>query len=313
MIISASRRTDLPAFYSEWFMNRVRAGFVDVRNPFNRKQVSRISLQPKAVDCVVFWTKNAAPLLPYLSELEQYFPFYFQFTLNAYGRDIEPNLPERTELLHTFRTLACLLGKHRVVWRYDPIFLNERYMIKFHLENFKRLLEELHDATDCCVFSFLDFYRKTERNMRMLCPLLLDTGIMEEIAGSLALLAKDSGVKLQTCSEEINLEKFGIIRGACIEKERLETVIGGELKVSKDKTQRDVCHCVKSVDIGQYDTCCHLCRYCYANANAGTARLNYQEHDAASSLLSGHLCGDEKVTWRKTEHLSCENEELTLF
>ncbi len=303
MIISASRRTDIPAFYSEWFMNRIRAGFVDAINPFNRKQVSRISLRPEDVDCIVFWTKNAGSMLPYLDELNRHYKFYFQFTITPYAHDVEPALPAKKDLIHTFQELSKRLGKDRVVWRYDPILLNEQYTIQQHFHDFAEMLEELAPYTDRCVISFLDLYKKTERNTRPLQLQPLGLAEMNVLAGGLARLAKGSGVTLQSCSEEIDLAAYGIAHGACIDKERIEKVIGAPIDVKKDPTQRNVCHCMKSVDIGQYDTCLHRCRYCYANTNGKIAQASYADHHPNATILSGRLRGDERITERKVTHL----------
>ncbi len=313
MILSVSRRTDIPAFYSKWFYNRLRAGFVDVVNPFNRKQVSRISLRPEDVDCLVFWTKDAAPMLSDLEKLAEY-KFYFQFTVTPYGRDVEPGLRPKEEILHTFQELSARLGKERVVWRYDPILLNDQYTIKAHLEYFARMLEQLSPYTDCCVISFLDLYCKTERNTRPLQLQDMTVDAMEELAAGFVRIAHGSGVVIRSCSEEVDLSAYGICHGSCIDKERIETVLGSRIEIGKDKTQREICGCVKSVDIGQYNTCRHLCRYCYANFNADMARACFEQHKPESSILSGELLGDEKITWRKTESLKRHgSEEISLF
>ena len=221
MIISASRRTDIPAFYTPWFMNRVRAGFVDAINPFNRKQVSRISLRPEDVDCIVFWTKNAAPMLPHLAELSAMYPFYFQFTITPYGHDVEPGLPDKREVIRTFQQMSQQLSKTRMVWRYDPILLNDHYTIERHLHDFAVMLEMLAPYTDRCVISFLDLYRKTERNTKPLALHPLGIPEMNALAEGFARLAKGSGVTLQSCSEAIDLAAYGIEHGACIDKERI--------------------------------------------------------------------------------------------
>lgn len=317
MIISASRRTDIPAFYAPWFMNRIHAGFVDTINPFNRKQVSRISLRPEDVECIVFWTKNAAPMMPYLTELDKKYKFYFQFTITPYGHDIEPALPPKNQIIQTFRELSKKLGKERVVWRYDPILLNDYYTIQEHMQDFSVMLEKLAPYTDRCVISFLDLYRKTERNTRPLHLHPLGIQAMNDLAKGLSQIAKGSGVILQTCSEAIDLDAYGIAHGACIDKERIEKVIGVPIDVKKDDTQRDVCHCMKSVDIGQYDTCLHLCRYCYANTNSKTVEASYANHHPNSTILSGELRGDEKITERKVMHLrkkiSLDDQMYSLF
>lgn len=313
MIISASRRTDIPAFYSEWFMERIKAGFVDVLNPFNRKQVSRVSLSPEDVDCLVFWTKDAAPMLPYLDQLAAY-AYYFQFTVTSYQQDVEPGLRPKREIIRTFQELSRRIGRERVVWRYDPILLNDRYTVAYHLRWFEQFLGELAPYTDCCVISFLDLYRKTERNTRPLQLHEMTPEKMVELAEGISWLARNSGVTIQSCSEELDLDAYGIQHGACIDKARIETVLGGTVDIRKDPTQRQVCGCMKSVDIGQYNTCRHLCRYCYANFNGDMARACYDQHDVNASILTGRLQGDEVITRRKVEHLHPQvpAEELTL-
>ena len=159
MILSVSRRTDIPAFFSKWFINRIREGYVLVRNPMNYHQISKINLSPKSIDCIVFWTKNAKPMLPYLKEIGEQYPFYFQYTLNAYGKDIEQNLPPLNERLKTIKMLSQTIGKERVIWRYDPILLSPTYNIEWHVEQFKILAQELSNYVETCVFSFLDLLK----------------------------------------------------------------------------------------------------------------------------------------------------------
>ncbi len=302
MILSVSRRTDIPAFYSEWFFRRLSEGFVDAINPFNRKQVSRISLRPEDVDCIVFWTKNPAPMLKYLDRLQDY-AYYFQFTLTAYQKDVEPGLPLKRELIETFRALSEHVGPDRVIWRYDPIFLNDTYTLEYHTEWFGRFAEALAPFTKRCVISFIDLYQKTERNTKALRLHELTTEEMETLAAALSAVAQRTGLELVSCAEEIDLDAYGIRHGACIDKTVIERVLGRTINVKKDPTQRQVCGCMKSVDIGQYNTCPHLCRYCYANFNAAMAEACYGKHDPAGTILSGKLLGDEKITERKVEHL----------
>lgn len=164
MILSASRRTDIPNYYMDWFLRRIREGYVDVRNPINPHQISRIALSPSVVDCIVFWTKNPENMLPHLGELAAY-PYYVQFTLTSYGRDIEPNLPDKKDrLIPTFQALSSKIGKERVVWRYDPIFLNQRYTVSYHLAAFSEIARRLRGYTERVVISFIDLYAKTKRN-----------------------------------------------------------------------------------------------------------------------------------------------------
>lgn len=307
MIISASRRTDIPAFYSKWFMTRMQDGFVDVINPFNRKQVSRVSLKPEDVDCIVFWTKDAAHMLPFLNEMRNYH-YYFQFTITPYGTDVEPGLRPKKDIIRTFQQLSEKLGKERVVWRYDPILLSSKHTIVWHQEQFRRMLHDLAPYTDCCVISFLDLYKKTVSNTTCLNLQEIIVADMNEIARSFAEIAKGSGVSIQSCSEEVELDVYGIQHGACIDKHRIEIAMGHRVNIKKDLTQRQICGCMKSVDIGQYNTCLHFCRYCYANFNQKMAITCMNDHDDNSTILTGHLHGDEKITPRKVEHVKILSE-----
>ena len=201
MILSVSRRTDIPAFYAEWFFRRIREGFLYVRNPMNPRQVSRIALSPEVVDCIVFWSKNPAPMLERLDELREY-PFYFQFTLTGYGRDIEPGLPDkRKELIGTFQRLSEKAGKERVVWRYDPILVNDRYTMEYHLKAFEEIVGCLKGYTEKAVISFVDFYAKTLRNTKDLHIKNLSREEMTEIAKGMSQIANSCGLTVETCAE----------------------------------------------------------------------------------------------------------------
>lgn len=304
MILSVSRRTDIPAFYSTWFLARLRAGFVDVPNPFNAHQVSRVSLRPEDVDVIVFWTKNPAPLLPHLSELDAMgYRYYFQFTLTPYGRDVEPGLPKKSELVRTFQSLSQAIGHEKVVWRYDPIFLTEKYTADWHEAAFQELLEALAPYTERCVISFLDLYQKTEQNMKALGLLPMTTACMEDIADRFSRAARGSGIDLRTCAESIDLSRYGIQHGACIDKERIEHICCASINAKKDSSQRPACGCLPSIDIGQYNTCPHLCRYCYANFEEGMVRAHVKDHHKDSTMLSGYLSPAANVTERKIMHL----------
>ena len=248
MIVSVSRRTDIPAFYSDWFFNRLREGFVHGINPFNRKQVSEISLRPEDVDCFVFWTKNPAPMLDRLDLLTGY-NYYFQFTLTPYGRDAEPGLPDTRELVEVFHRLSAAVGRDRVVWRYDPVFLSEKYTMDFHAAAFRQLAEILHEDTDLCVISFVDLYAKTARNTRPLALLPMEEPEMRQLAAMFGSIAAEYDLTVESCSEKIDLSDCGIRHGQCIDKRRLEKILGGRIDIGKDANQRQECGCVQSVDI----------------------------------------------------------------
>lgn len=299
MILSVSRRTDIPNYYSGWFFNRLKEGCLYVRNPFNTHQVSRIDLSPQVVDCIVFWTKNPAPMMERLGELEGY-PYYFQFTLTGYGRDIEPGLPDKRKvLIPTFRRLAEQIGKERVIWRYDPILVGGTYTLEYHEKAFREIAESLKGHTQRVVISFLDFYARTRRNMRGLDPEPMDREKMRSLAGTLAGIAQQNQLQIQTCAEEIGLEDLGITHGSCIDKALVEQIVGHELKVGKDKNQRPECGCVASVEIGTYNTCKSGCKYCYANFNEERVAKLAGLYDTDGPLLCGTLGPEDRVTERK--------------
>ncbi|MHC1748943.1 MAG: DUF1848 domain-containing protein [Cellulosilyticaceae bacterium] len=302
MIVSVSRRTDIPAFYSDWFFNRLKEGFVYVINPMNSKQVSKVMLTPDKVDCFVFWTKNAGPMLERLDELKDY-KYYFQFTITAYDKDIENGILDKKEVINNFKTLSNKIGKERVVLRYDPILLSEKYTIEYHCRAFEKLCRQLQGYTEKCIISFIDFYKKTERNTKELRLLPLTNIEIEKITEKIAQIAKKYKLEVETCSEGINLSKYGIKKGKCIDDELISKIIGCEVNVKKDNTQREVCGCVKSVDIGQYNTCKHHCLYCYANFNYTQVEENYLQHVKESPVLVGEMRDDAKITEREMKSI----------
>ena len=298
MILSVSRRTDIPAFYSDWFFNRIKEEFVLVKNPFNSKQVSKVELSPKVIDCIVFWTKNPKKMMRRLDEIKEY-NYYFQFTLNSYDKTLETNVPEKKYLINTFIELSKRIGKDRVIWRYDPIILTDKFTKDYHYKWFEYLAKRLCPYTNKCVISFLDLYRKTERNLKEINILPIDKDGMFELAEKFSKIASKYNVTIETCSEEIDLSKFNINHGKCIDDRLISKIVGEKLSIDKDPNQREVCGCVKSIDIGAYNTCKHGCLYCYANFNRDTAEKNLLKHNKKSPMLIGELCGDEKITDRK--------------
>ena len=298
MIISASRRTDIPAFYADWFFHRLREGFVYVKNPMNPRQVSRISLNPEVLDGIVFWTKDPTPMLDRLEELGN-IPFYFQFTLNPYGTDVEPGVPNKGEVVvPTFQKLSSQIGRERVVWRYDPILLNEKYTADYHVRYFEKLADRLANATEVCTISFLDFYKNIQKPIRPLNIHLPSAEEMTDLAGRLAQIARDHGLVMQSCAEEIELEKVGIRHASCVDKDLLERIGGCRLEVNPDKNQRPACGCVESIDIGTYGCCRHGCLYCYARRDQGRGT-----YDPQSPLLCGRVEKGDQVRERKVVSL----------
>lgn len=311
MIISASRRTDIPSYYADWFYNRIKEGYVCVRNPMNVHQISRISLSPDVIDGIVFWTKNPHPMMDRLDLLRNYM-YYFQFTINSYGRDIEANIPSKNDIIiPTFRTLSDKIGPERVIWRYDPILLTEKYSVDYHIHYFEEIAKRLSGYTEKCIISFVDLYRNTKSNTKDLGLLPLETTAMYEIAHRMSEIALKYGIKMESCAEKINLDQFGIEHGHCIDCSLFERLLGCRLDLDKDKNQREECGCVASVDIGMYNTCKNGCKYCYANYSANTVAKHYASHHPESSLISGAI-GDEDVVKDRVVK-SCKDCQLNLF
>lgn len=296
MIISASRRTDIPNYYSEWFYNRIKEGYVCSRNPMNYHQVSKISLSPDVIDGIVFWTKNPEPMLSRLSELNDY-TYYFQFTLTPYGKDIEPNLPPKSDrVISTFRKLSDTIGADRVIWRYDPIIISKKYPLDYHIHAFGKIAEELKGYTHKVIISFLDEnYRGVKSNIKELSLLAFPPEDQIKLSEQLANTAHENGYTIESCAEALSLNNFGIEHARCIDDRLLAKLNGCELELDKDKNQRLECGCVTSVDIGMYNTCRNGCRYCYANYNQGAIGGNSAKHNVQSPLISGDIEGDDKV------------------
>lgn len=277
MIVSASRRTDIPALFSEWFFNRVGKGFVLLKNPYNPLQVGRVTLTPDLVDGFVFWTKNVAPMLPRLPELDA-FKYYFQFTITPYGKDVEKNIPDKKEIIiPAFKQIK----KGRAIWRYDPIFLNEHYNWVYHIRTFTEIAEALEGYTAKVVTSFVDAYRTVDLKPLNIQPLVPEQ--KKELANELSEIAKQHGMELFSCAEEL-----GLPHSACVDGKMFG------VDKPKDRNQRGLCQCVESVDIGAYSTCSHGCAYCYAN------HYGYclPHTAAASDVLGTPLTGKEKIKQR---------------
>ena len=285
MLVSVSRRTDIPAFYSDWFFARLAAGEAYVRNPFNARQLRRVSLRPADVDGLVFWTRNAAPMLGRLELLSAY-PYYFMITITGYGPELELRTPPVAQAVASFRRLAELIGPERTIWRYDPIILDAGHDAAWHLANFERLAAALSGATRKCILSFVTLYAKTQRNLPGLSE--LDPARKRELALRLKDLAAARGIELAACCAS---ELDDILTPAgCVDARLLGVT------AARERHQRPGCTCAQSVDLGCYDSCRHGCRYCYANASPNLALKRAREHDPASPLLLGWPSGDERLS-----------------
>lgn len=296
MIISVSRRTDIPNHYSDWFFHRLREKWVLVRNPRNPHQLSRLSLSPEEVDGFVFWTKNPASMLERLGELDDY-AYYFQFTLTPYGTETEPNLPSKTEvLLPLFQRLSQRLGRNRVIWRYDPIFFNSRYTLEFHQQQFAFFADRLGDFTERCTLSFLDFYATTRRRMASLGMISPTQEEKIHLLESMVMIAQKVGLSVDACAEKEDFRSLGIPPASCVDSERLLRLNRRPHGDKKDPYQRPECGCSRSRDIGAYDTCPNGCRYCYANHHLSKVTQHVTHHDPRSPLLFGQIQAGDYVT-----------------
>lgn len=314
MIVSASRRSDIPAFYSKWFYNRIREGFLLVPNPYNPRLVSRVSLDPGVVDCIVFWTKNPAPMIDRLGELDAY-KYYFQYTLNSYGPDAENNLPPVSQRIDTFKRLAERIGRERVVWRYDPLFTNEKYTVEYHQQAFAEIAEALKDHTERCMLGFIDHYNHIRSAVGALNIKPLQADELERMAVSFKQTTDALHIHLDTCTVKVDLRHIGIPTGLCVDRELVERIAGYPIAARKDRNQREVCNCVESIDIGTYESCLNGCVYCYAiKGNYNTAVANRAKHNPDSPMLIGtpdDLLPGAVIKEREVRSLRCD--QLTLL
>lgn len=286
MIVSASRRTDVPAHYAEWLMRRLRAGFCEVPNPYRPDQVARVSLLPGDVEVLVLWTRNAAPLLPHLAEMERMgLRFYFQYTVLCNPAALDPGSPPPERSVEVVRRLAEELGPERVIWRYDPIVLGPETGHAFHAESFARLAAALEGHVRHCVVSLLDDYRKTRGRMRDVATWPAEGPDFETLMRGMAQTAAARGMDIRSCAEPVDLSPYGIRPGRCVDPDYIHRVFALEVTGRKDPSQREACGCVVSRDIGSYDTCPSGCLYCYATSDFARARENLRRHDPDSPAL----------------------------
>jgi hypothetical protein len=291
MIISASRRTDIPAFYTPWFMERLREGYCLVPNPFNPNQVSRVSLLAEEVKLIVFWTRNPLPLMPYLPEMDRRgYQYYFLYTVMDNPRTIDRHSPTLNQSLETFQTLADRIGRQKVIWRYDPILFTSHSTIPFHLEKVAHISEVLKGYTDRCVISFAQIYNKVRNRLKILeehgmeLHLPPDSEVTEFLSKIFNLTASNQ-MEVYSCAQEKHWEGYGIRPGKCIDGALIKQVFQIEVGHKKDPSQRKACGCIISKDIGMYDTCLYECLYCYATTHFETARRNHSRLDPSSPSL----------------------------
>ena len=293
MILFVSGRTDIVAFYTEWFMKRVEEGFVMVRNPFNPKLVSKIDFNN--VDMIMFCTKNPLPIIPYLNKINK--PILFHVTLTPYKKDIEPNVIDKTKIIEGIKEISKIIGANNIVVRYDPILINTKYTIDYHKRAFKRMCELLNGYVKTIIVSFLDNYKNVEKNYAFIKPIPLTEEMYEDIGDSFSKIAKDNKMVVQTCFEKHNLVEYGFVEGDCLSQNLAFKITGKKYPIQKLRKGK-LCNCVQMVDIGVYNTCKHLCKYCYANYDEEKIDKNNKLHNPNSPLLIGDLQNDDIIKER---------------
>ena len=311
MIINTGCRTDIPAFYSKWLMNRIREGYVLVRNPYYKSQVTKYSLSPDVVDCLAFCTKNPEPMLPYLDELDKYKQYWF-VTITPYGKDIEPVVPDKEKVMESFKKLSEHIGVDSIGWRYDPIFIGNGFDVKKHMECFEKMAKNLKGYTHNCTISFLDLYEKVKRNAPDIRPPTKEEQI--ELALGFSEIGKENNMTIYSCCEKTYLSEYGLKCNGCMSQEIIEKSINALLNPPKRKNLREDCNCLMGNDIGAYNTCGHLCKYCYANANKGLVIENMKKHNEKSPfLIGGNEDGDKIHNAKQKSWMINRNEQITFI
>ena len=309
MILNTGCRTDIPAYYSEWFYNRIREGFVLTRNPYRPEQVLKYRLDPAVVDALCFCTKNPQPMLARLDELRAFRQFWF-VTVTPYGKEIEPSVPDKARVLESVRQLSSLVGARAIGWRYDPVFITEKYSLEYHLHSFEMMAATLCGYVNSCVVSFIDLYEKTRRNFPQ--ARAVSTDEQKQLIQAFVAIGQKYRIPIRTCCEDPSLAQYGADVAGCMTREVLEAALDCRLNVPKSKkSPRAQCNCLLGADIGMYNTCPHGCVYCYANYDRRIVERNRRLHDPQSPLLIGHLReGDSIIEARQESYVS---SQLSMF
>ncbi len=280
-------------------MNRIKEGFAYSRNPLFPKNVSKISLNPKDVDCLMFCSKNYKPILKYMKEINEKYKIICHYTITAYGKDVEPYVPVINESIKNLIELSKIVGKEKVLWRYDPILLTEKYTVEKHLETFEYMAKQIAPYVQRGIFSFVEMYKKLDYNMPEIIPFTEVDKI--KIFKGIGEISKKYNLYIQTCGTDENYEEYGIHVSGCTTSEILEQANSVKYKNVKAKPMRKGCHCIPSRDIGAYDTCLNGCKYCYANKRPDLAKENVKLHDKNSPLLLGNIRENDKITDAKQD------------
>lgn len=311
MIISASRRTDIPAYYSEWFFKRLQEGYCYTTNPMNPKIFYKIPLDQANIDAIIFWSKNPYPMLKKLHLLNGY-AYYFQYTITPYSPDIEKNLPMKKYLVDTFIRLSERIGKNRIIWRYDPILFNTTYTYDYHIRHFKELCQKLAPYTTKVIISFLSIYRKIQKTCEKQKLYSLDENEKNNLLKTFAKICFENGLRMEICSQELpRIKNYPVFPARCIDLNLINELTNKKLIIKKDPNQRELCGCAKSCDIGMYNSCYNGCIYCYASYQNERLEENKARHDAESPILLGELPKHAQIIERNINTLA--NDQLLLI
>lgn len=309
MIISTGMRTDIPAFYSEWFYNRIKEGFVMVRNPYNPNSVTKYVLSPTVVDCINFCTKNPVPIINRLDEIKN-FRQIWHITITPYDKDIEPRVPAKADVIESVIRLSNIVGKEKIFWRYDPIFISEKYSVEYHINSFEKMSTLLSGYVNSCIISFIDLYEKTKKNF----PKCKEVTPNERLTlgKAFAEIGKKNNLIIRSCCEGKDLAQFGIDVSGCMTKEIIEESLGVHFIFPKSLALvRKECSCILGHDIGMYNSCPHQCLYCYANYDNKIVQQNFSLHNPTSPFLIGESLPNDVV--RNAEQVSFLDKQITLF
>ena len=294
MILNVSGRTDIVAFYSKWFIKRYQEGYVDVRNPFYPKLVSRIYF--KDVDLIVFCTKNPKPIIPFLKYIKQ--PIIFHVTITPYKKDIEPYVPSKKEVINLVKEISKIIPKEYLYIRYDPVFLSNKYNLDYHIKAFDRLCTLLDGYVSKIIISFLDNYKNVQNNLRYLQVKNFSDEDYKKLGLNFSRIAKEHHIIVQTCGEKKDLVEYGFIKDECLSRSLAYKLTGKNFPRWQARNNKN-CNCANMVDIGSYNSCLHLCKYCYANYDESSIKANVSQHDVNSSLLIGNLNNDDIIKVRR--------------
>ena len=310
MIINVGGRTDIVNYYTPWLLNRLEEGYAYSRNPFARENVYKLSLKSEDVDCLLFCSKNYQPILKHIGDIDEKYNILCNYTITAYGKDIEPKVPPINQSIKTLKRLSDIVGVNKILWRYDPILLSEKYTVEKHLETFEYMAEKISPFVYRCIFSFVDMYKKVEENMPEIIPFTDEDKV--KLLKGIGEISKKYNLYTQTCATNENYEKYGIHAAGCTTREILEQAHNVVYKNVKGTGIRENCQCIPSRDIGAYNSCLSECKYCYANRKPDIPKKVIKMHNEKSPLLLGQLKENDRLIETKIVSY-IEPKQTTLF